>query len=248
MKRKILPIFAWQIIILTIIYFGLKFGIKPPIPSSLLTMYMILAVAASLIYITVQEERKERFLQPIKDIFIKEEKKVIRTILLILFPLLVGFYVYSKVSPRVESPAELRSIHPAPPSEIDFRGKIIKIQGLKNPLREDKKDFEKNINDGAIIYFKNCFYCHGDDLDGKGHLGKGLNPGPADFTDSGTIAQLQESFVFWRIAKGGIGMPLEGAPWNSAMPAWEDTISEEDIWKVILYLYEAAGVFPRTWD
>jgi hypothetical protein len=29
--------------------------------------------------------------------------------------------------------------------------------------------------------------------------------------------QLTESFVFWRIAKGGPGLPKEGAPWNSAM-------------------------------
>lgn len=246
MKR--IPIFIWQIIILAIIYFSLKFGINPPIPSSLLSMYMILAVLSTLIYITLQEDRKKRFLQPIRDIFIKEEKKIIRTIVLILFPLLVGFHVYSKILPSIESPAELRSIHPAPPSEIDFQGKTIKIQGLKNPLHEDKKNFEKYINEGAIIYFKNCFYCHGDNLDGKGYLARGLNPQPADFTDPGTIAQLQESFVFWRISKGGIGLPAESSPWNSAMPAWENTLTEEDIWKVIIYIYEAAGVSPRTWE
>ena len=28
--------------------------------------------------------------------------------------------------------------------------------------------------------------------------------------DSGTIAQLQESYLFWRIKKGGVGLPVEG--------------------------------------
>jgi mono/diheme cytochrome c family protein len=64
----------------------------------------------------------------------------------------------------------------------------------------------------------------------------------------GTIAQLTESFVFWRIAKGGVGLPREGAPWNSAMPAWEDYLTEEEIWAVILFLYEQTGRHPRTWE
>jgi mono/diheme cytochrome c family protein len=32
------------------------------------------------------------------------------------------------------------------------------------------------------------------------------------------------------------------------MPAWEDRLSEEEIWKTILFLYEAAGVQPRRWE
>jgi hypothetical protein len=32
------------------------------------------------------------------------------------------------------------------------------------------------------------------------------------------------------------------------MPVWEDFLTEEDIWKVILYIYEGAGQAPRTWE
>ena len=63
---------------------------------------------------------------------------------------------------------------------------------------------------------------------------------------SGTIAQLSESFVFWRIAKGGPGLPREGTPWNSAMPVWENFLSEDEIWSVIIYLYEQTGRQPRA--
>jgi len=44
---------------------------------------------------------------------------------------------------------------------------------------------------------------------------------------------------------GSPGLPPEGQGWNSAMPAWEGTLSEEEIWQVILYLYDATNQRPR---
>jgi mono/diheme cytochrome c family protein len=32
------------------------------------------------------------------------------------------------------------------------------------------------------------------------------------------------------------------------MPAWEDYLTEEEIWAVILFLYEQTGRHPRTWE
>ena len=32
------------------------------------------------------------------------------------------------------------------------------------------------------------------------------------------------------------------------MPAWEDFLTEAEIWQVILYIYEASGSEPRTWE
>ena len=91
-------------------------------------------------------------------------------------------------------------------------------------------------------------YCHGDNLDGKGHFASGFNPPPANFQDPGTIAMLQEAYLFWRIAKGAPGLPKESTPWNSVMPAWEDRLTEEQIWQVIAYLYDATGQQPRRWE
>ena len=83
---------------------------------------------------------------------------------------------------------------------------------------------------------------------GDGHFASGFNPLPANFVDAGTIAQLQESYVFWRISKGGPGLPSNAHPWDSAMPVWENMLSEDDIWKAILWLYEGSGRQPRTWE
>src|SRR6266850_1067547 len=101
---------------------------------------------------------------------------------------------------------------------------------------------------GLVAYGQNCLPCHGDHLDGQGHFASGFNPLPANFQDNGTIAQLTESFVFWRVAKGGPGLPREGTPWNSAMPAWEEFLTEDEIWSVVLFLYEQTGWKPRTWE
>jgi len=149
---------------------------------------------------------------------------------------------------KPQAPPELRAVHPAPPGSIQFRGKEINISGVENPLRKDTAALKKNVAAGGEIYIKNCVYCHGDNLDGKGHFAYGFNPPPANFQDPGTIAMLQEAFLFWRIAKGGPGLPKESTPWNSVMPPWEDRLTEEQIWQVIMYLYDATGQQPRRWE
>ena len=115
-------------------------------------------------------------------------------------------------------------------------------------MRRDQTSFKKHVAAGGETYIKNCVYCHGDNLDGHGQFAPALSPPPADFQDPGTIAMLQEAYLFWRIAKGGPGLPRESTPWNSAMPAWEDRLSEEQIWQVIMYLYDATGQQPRRWE
>ena len=57
---------------------------------------------------------------------------------------------------------------------------------------------------------------------------------------------LRETFLFWRVSKGGPGLPEEGGPWASAMPAWEKILKEEEIWDVILFLYDHTGTRPRA--
>ena len=247
--------FVQALILLIVAFLFFKYGIRPPIPSSLLVMYMMITFFAVLLYVSSSEESWREFLRPLKATFLAEEPKTraIRRALFVLLPLLAGTLAYQRSFPTLEAPAELRAVHPAPPTAIQFRGKTLTIQGLENPLREDAQNLQRYVQEGAEIYAKNCFFCHGDALDGKGPFAQGFNPLPANFTDTGTIAQLQESYVFWRIAKGGPGLPKESTPWNSAMPAWEGRLGEEEIWKVILFLYEAAreynpGVQPRRWE
>lgn len=248
----------WQSILILIVAYGLfEFGIafippllgikSAPVPNSVLLQYMATVLVGTLIYVSDNEQRWAKFREPIRAALVDSDKRLVRVALLITVPLLVGFMTFEQVRPTMAAPPALRSIHPAPPSQITFRGKTITLAGLENPLRADGSTAE-DYEAGKRVYYQNCMACHGDGLDGRGHFARGFNPAPLNFQDNGTIAQLTESFVFWRIAKGGPGLPKEGTPWNSAMPAWEDFLTEEEIWAVIIFLYEQTGWHPRTWE
>jgi len=243
----------WQaVLILVLAYVVIAFGIpllpgSALVPKSVVLQYMATVLAGVLIWVSDSEERWTRFKQPIHDVLTKPELQRVRTTLLVAGPVLVGVFVFRQAQAKVSAPPNLRSIHPAPPATITFRGKQMTLAGLENPLRKEG-DLAQHVADGKAVYYRNCMPCHGDFLDGQGHYAHGFNPIPLNFQDNGTIAQLTESFVFWRVAKGGPGLPREGTPWNSAMPAWEDFLTENQIWAVILFLYEQTGWHPRTWN
>ncbi len=240
--------FFQAVLILVVVFLLFRFGIRPAAPWSVFTLYMFVALIAVLVYVSSNSDFWGSFVAPIRAVVLDDSKLTIRIAVMIILPLLFGYYAYTQAAAKIEAPAELRAIHPAPPASISFRGKTLDIQGLENPLRKDAANLKKYVAEGAVIYIKNCMYCHGDNLDGNGHFAHVFNPPPANFTDPGTIAMLQEAFLFWRIAKGGPGLPKESTPWNSVMPAWEDRLNEEDIWKVIMYLYDATGYQPRRWE
>jgi hypothetical protein len=43
-------------------------------------------------------------------------------------------------------------------------------------------------------------------------------------------------------------MPDEGAPGDSVMPEWERFLTNEQMWDVILFLYDYTGYRPRSWE
>ena len=235
-------------LVLVIAFVLLRFGIRPPAPWSVFTLYMAIVLLAVLVYISSDSDSWRAFKRPIWSTLVDPDKRVLRGALIVLIPLLLGYYAYTQAAARPQAPPELRAVHPAPPASIQFRGKEINIQGVENPLRKDPAGYKASVAAGSETYIRNCVYCHGDNLDGHGHFAYGFNPPPANFEDPGTIAMLQEAYLFWRIAKGGPGLPRESTPWNSVMPAWEDRLTEDQIWQVIMYLYDATGQKPRRWE
>ncbi|MBI3629797.1 MAG: cytochrome c [Candidatus Rokubacteria bacterium] len=240
--------FFQAVLVLVIAFVLLRFGIRPPAPWSVFTLYMAIVLLAVLVYISSDSDSWRAFKRPIWSTLVDPDKRVLRGALIVLIPLLLGYYAYTQAAARPQAPPELRAVHPAPPASIQFRGKEINIQGVENPLRKDPAGYKASVAAGYETYIRNCVYCHGDNLDGHGHFAYGFNPPPANFEDPGTIAMLQEAYLFWRIAKGGPGLPRESTPWNSVMPAWEDRLTEDQIWQVIMYVYDATGQKPRRWE
>ena len=71
-----------------------------------------------------------------------------------------------------------------------------------NPWDPNAKGYIKHVREGGEIFFQNCHFCHGDNLNGRGLWAFAFNPIPANFTDAGTIAQLQETFRVLESGKG----------------------------------------------
>ncbi len=239
---------AYLLIRFGIPYIPPLFGVtSAPVPRSVVLQYMATVAIGVLVWVSDNELRWKRFKEPIRATLVEHGRKRVRVAFLLLVPLLAAFAAFDAVRPKVGAPAQLRSVHPAPPTQITFHGEPMVLEGLENPLRAPDR-FEEAYWTGWALYYQNCMPCHGDYLDGQGNFAHGYNPTPLPLRGGGTIAQLTESYVFWRIAKGGPGLPREGAPWNSAMPAWEDFLTADEIWALTLFLYEQAGLSPRTWE
>jgi mono/diheme cytochrome c family protein len=244
-----IPKLLLTVIIILVAYLLLKFGVHPLIPGSVMRMFMAIVVVVTLLLMTCTDEGLEEIFGPIKKVLGDPNQKVLRSVVFVVLPLFVGYLTYSNVKPSFDAPVGLRVQHPAPPGAARMFNKSYNLQTAKNPYRvEDAAELKENISEGGDIYYKHCFYCHGDKMAGAGHYAAGFNPIPINFTDVGTIAQLQEAYVFWRIATGGPGLPSESTPWLSAMPIWEHFLSEEEIWKVVLFIYDYTGYVPRSWE
>jgi mono/diheme cytochrome c family protein len=240
--------FLQALVILVVSFVVLRYAIQLPAPWSVLSLYMTIIFLAVMVFVSSDSDSWRNFVRPIWSTLVDRDKRGLRLVLLVAIPVLLGYYAYTQAAAKPQAPPELRAVHPAPPASIQFRGKEINISGFDNPLRKDQAKVGAHAAAGGDIYVRNCMYCHGDNLDGQGHFAKGFNPPPANFQDPGTIAMLQEAYLFWRIAKGGPGLPKESTPWNSVMPAWEDRLTEEQIWQVIMYLYAATNQQPRRWE
>ena len=218
-----------------------------PVPNTVVLEYLVIAVVGILLWVSDNEERWSEFKQPIHDVLVRPDRRVARGALFVIVPALVAGQTFLSARPDMSAPPSFRAIHPAPPSSITFQGEQMVLDGLENPLRSTGS-LEEHYEEGKRVYYQNCLACHGDGLQGRGHYAQIFNPAPLNFQDGGTIAMLTESFVFWRIAKGGPGLPNEGNPWNSAMPAWENFLTADEIWSVIVFLYEQTEHEPRTWE
>lgn len=231
---------------------GVLLAVRPPIPSSLFVFYTVVILAGLAVYVTTTAERMGSFMAPVNALLLSRGLWPLRWGVLLTLPLAAGVVTAWSLLPSNSAPVAFRVIHPAPPASITFAGKTINLREAENPFRHaktaDPEAFAGRVKEGKRVYYQNCYQCHGDNLAGDGLYAGAFNPRPADFQDVGTIAQLQESYLFWRIAKGGPGLPNESAPGRSAMPRWEGRLSEEEIWSVILFLYEATGYPPRTWE
>jgi hypothetical protein len=232
------------------IYILLRFGFSAPIPASVVSLYMGIVSIAILAYVSSSDDRRAEVSGPLVRLMTEQRYTLLLAATVIALPALAAANVYVQMNVPIEPPLFSRTVHPASPSEITVHDKPIDLDARENPFlrleTSNPPEFRKHVENGRKVYYQNCVFCHGDNLSGNGMFVHGLDPIPTNFADAGTIAMLRDTFLMWRISKGGPGLPDEGGPWDSAMPAWEKFLKEEEMWDVILFLYDFTGQKPRA--
>lgn len=149
------------------------------------------------------------------------------------FAILLTIIILSILSPSYTSSQEKATAALRPPIPEGYKD-------IRNPLPRSAE----NILEGERLYDTLCSRCHGGNMDGKGPEASGFFPSPADLVTLLSQVKPHESYLFWRIKEGGRGLPRGFVPWNSAMPVWKEELTDDKIWKIIIYLYEAIGAAP----
>jgi mono/diheme cytochrome c family protein len=94
-----------------------------------------------------------------------------------------------------------------------------------NPLQPT----EANLTAGKKLYQSNCAACHGQSGQGDGPAVANLDPHPTNIARFSDMPMASDGYLYWTIAEGG-------EPVGSAMPAFGDALSEEEIWQIVAYL------------
>jgi mono/diheme cytochrome c family protein len=97
---------------------------------------------------------------------------------------------------------------------------------LENPLPRTKETIDR----GAAVYEQKCASCHGETGQGDGPASRNLSPPPANLAWLSQMPMAQwDPFLYWTVAEGG-------AQFKTAMPAFKDALSKDDIWAVVAYI------------
>lgn len=96
----------------------------------------------------------------------------------------------------------------------------------------------KQLDRGQRVYQRFCSLCHGTNLQGQPNWRKrkpdGKLPAPPH-NGEGHTWHHPDNFLFG-ITKYGLVPPYAPPGYQSDMPAWKDTLSDNDIWAVITYI------------
>jgi mono/diheme cytochrome c family protein len=98
-------------------------------------------------------------------------------------------------------------------------------ENAQSPLAPTTADIEA----GGTLYVQNCASCHGASGMGDGEAGKSLTPSPALLAWMIQRPVAVDEYLLWTISEGG-------TEFKTGMPAFKDTLSREEIWKIVAYM------------
>jgi copper transport protein len=107
--------------------------------------------------------------------------------------------------------------------EVPVEALPAEISASANPVTADPD----SIAQGRDLFQQNCQPCHGSEGKGDGPVGRTLNPPPPDLSEHTVPGLHPDEQLFEWISEGYPG---------SVMPAFEDTLSEEERWHLVNFI------------
>lgn len=101
------------------------------------------------------------------------------------------------------------------------------VATLINPVTADTASVKR----GRDLFLNNCASCHGNSARGDGPIALALTPKPADLVVMAPMHPAED--FFWKIGNG-----------RGAMPAWKNTLSENQIWDLVNYIKSLGKTEP----
>ena len=107
----------------------------------------------------------------------------------------------------------------------------------ESSLRADPTN-NKQVERGEKIYNRFCSLCHGRNLEGQPEWHKPKPDGkmPAPPHDETGHTWHHADIVLFNITKYGLVPPHAPEGYQSDMPAWGETLKDEDIWAVLAFI------------
>ena len=147
---------------------------------------------------------------------------------------LVAAFCYVRfgfVDPRADvavDPLERKIAMPSLDAAVDRRAPV---------LRNTAEPTEANLIAGAKIYQADCASCHGDVARPHGMLAEALYPrAPQFFEDAPDMPDSQNYYII----RHGIRL--------SGMPAWDGTLSDQEMWQLTTLLSHLDKLPPQVSD
>jgi len=88
---------------------------------------------------------------------------------------------------------------------------------------------------GKAKYDSFCGGCHGASGKGDGPAAAALKPKPQDHTNGKHMNGLTDKALFDIVKVGGVGVKK-----SPLMPAWGNTLKDDDIWNLVAYIRSLA--------
>src|SRR2546429_7771858 len=113
--------FLQAVLLLVLAFVILRFGIRPPAPRSVLSLYMFIISLAVLVFVSSDRDSWRDFIAPIWTTLVPPERRPLPLALLGVPPLLVGGDVYPRAPVEPPVPAAPRAVPAGAAAAIDVR-------------------------------------------------------------------------------------------------------------------------------